>query len=481
MSIRKETTMMKKNISLCGRQAEYHGFSRGSLFAYFIFVALIWLISSACTPASKHQREHQRRVLKILDQSVFNKSSPPASLENGQLTSYDPMMISVAASLRSEQPSINAGEYKEVALPPAPNSPSICSGPISAFVRKTDSPYTFVILPGTHGNWRSAGGSFYNQTINSLDKNFDDPNIIAFHGYLSPDFLEGSHCNIPWDTVNIGLDFYLRTSAYLESIQADPLRTGLIGYSGGGGLTLLMLAYDSADHDFSDKKYFGLGGIAFSPTLDGRVTFNNLDTGYKVSVEKYHDNTLSSVDLKNIPFFLRAIRDFTLDWKDIVESYEKNPEDFRARAFNYFTINNLTSSMEAVGFDENNINGSLSHYNFYINTGFRQDITEELGREIGSLKTLNRLYDEKSNAVPFLDQIEAPFLIYFSKDDPVLSSYDDSGQPRVITRILNRANSNSNIIVFNPKYGAHIGVFFDPIFPELLHIFFVRDEQEPEE
>ena len=447
------------------------------IYSLITFIFAILILPVSCTPVS----EHQKQVLKILDKSAFNDSSPPASLENGQLTSYDPMMISVAATLRSEQPGINEGKYKEVKLAPASNSPSICIGDFSAFVKhsKTNSPYTFIILPGTHGSWGTR--SFYNQTIDNLDRNFDDPNIIAFHGYLSPDFLEGSDCKIPWDTTNIGLDFYLRTSAYLESIQADPEHTGLIGFSGGGGLTLLMLAYDSEDQDFSDKKYFGLGGIAFSPTLDGRVTFNNLDTGHKVSVEKHHDNTLSSVDLKNIPFFLRAMKDLSLDWKDIAESYDKNPEDFRARAFNHFTFNNLTSSMEAVGFDESNINGPLSHYNFYINTGFRQDITQELGHEIDSLETLNELYDENSNAMPYLDQIEAPFLIYFSQDDPVLSSYDDSGQPGIITKILNRADRNSNIIVFNPRYGAHVGMFFDPIFSELLYTFFVRNETKQEE
>ena len=170
-----------------------------------------------------------------------------------------------------------------------------------------------------------------------------------------------------------------------------------------------------------------------------------------------------------------------------MDSYESDPKTFLERSFNEFTVVDLEDTLEAVGFDSRDVRGYLNYYNVYINTGHGVDLMEEC-RELEAADpvdfvfhicfnntgsdNLEDSYDDATDIKPFLAKIDRPFLIYFSQDDPILSSYDNSGQPEVITEILEDAKNNPNVIVFNPRYGGHIGVFLDPVFEELLMTFF---------
>ena len=401
------------------------------------------------------------RIENILKQSIFN--TMPENLAEGQINNYDPMLVTIASALKSQTYERNNEEWVKAALPPInPEVSAICPEALTAYIKNTNSPHTFVVLPGTHAGWKS--GAFLNQTAFTLKEQFNDPNIIYISGYLSEEFLADSCKKIPWDLVSIAEDLYLRIRKLLNSRQADPQKTGLIGWSGGGGLTLVMLGMDSK----FQQQTFQNGGIAFSPTLDGRVTFSNLDQAYLLSSLKT-PYELASLDWENLKFFIPALfEDGAIDWKDMINMYEKNPENFIARSFNHFTLDNLQSTMEAVNVNEEDLNGGLSHYNFYVNTGFRQDMRANFQ----NLEELNTYFDDYLNPRPYLENIKQLFLIHFSQDDPVLSSYNNSGQPEVITNILNTAQQNPNIIVSNPPYGGHTSQGLDPIFDELIKEFF---------
>ena len=434
-----------------------------------------------------------RPVNEVLRDSVFDKDQPPESILEGQITHYHPMSLAIISSLYSRLPERDDDQYAQVNLPALENS-EICPNPMKAFVKlsKQDHPHTFIVLPGAYATWKR--GSFNNQTIVVLDKHFNDPNIIAFAGYLSPPFLEGVCNKIPWDSISIAKDIYSRLGIYLDEIQANPSSTGLIGFSGGGGLATVMLSEDSS---MKEKRHFGLGGAVFSPTLHGRTIFHNLDAA-KEPID--HSRALTKVtdedgflwlDWGSLLFFVSAhLNNLEIDWKDSINAYEDGPKDFLERAINEFTVIDLKDTLTAVGFNIDNVDGEFNYYNAYINTGYKSALLDKCIKS--SLYSpipdcllltinqgyLNYSYDNKTNLTPFLATIDKPFLIYFSQDDPVLSSYDNSGQPKVITEILDDAKNNPYITVFNPQYGGHIGIFLDPIFEELVKSFFSRPDKQ---
>ncbi len=413
----------------------------------------------------------------LLEKSVFNEK--PQSLAEGYITNYDPALIAVTATMYSQLPSRDDTQFEQQNLPPPikpyPNSP--CPSSMRAFVKysKKKNPYTFVILPGAYAEW--GGGMFNNQTIAVLEKKFDDPNIIAFDGYLSPAFLKDTCDKIPWNAKAIAEDIrarlrYMLVSA-LNGLNAVPEKTGLIGYSGGASLVVAMLAKDAeevAKSGTEQPRLFGLGGMSFSPILHALSTYNNLDESVKTVS---HTKGISTLDFSQVAFLAGAFfEDFSLDWRDMVDLYSADPKNYLERYTNEVYYPDLRNTLEAINMDPSELNGELGYYNIYVNTGFRNDrpgITGNLNKE-----DLGLLYDYELDPRPLLEVIDRPLLIYFSQDDSIISSYDNSGQPEVVTDILNFATKNPNITVFNPKYGGHVGQFFDPIFEDLTHTFFIQ-------
>ena len=446
-----------------------------------------------------------RPVNEVLKDSIFNKDQPPESMLEGQITYYDPVPLMLVSSVYSRSPGRDNTQYTQVHLLPVKNFNHICPNPMKAFVKlsKQDNPHTFIILPGAYASWQR--GSFNNQTISVLDKQFNDPNIIAFAGYLSPPFLTKVCEKIPWDSISIARDLYSRLGVYLGKIQANPETTGLIGFSGGGGLALIMLSEDaSVSQNQEKKRLFGLGGTSFSPTLHGRTIFHNLDT-----VVSSIDHPRALTDWTNFGNLTGSrIQFWESSWKQLSESHRNDPEALLERAFNEFSVVDLEDILKAVRFETDNLHihwgrdfptrqplmdslgldvgRKLSYMDVFINTGLRLDLinkcwNEHLGDTEGFNKCKSKLdnpdnlksfYDNRTDIRPHLAAIDKPALIYFSQDDPVLSSYDGSGQPPVNTEILEEAQNNSNITVFNPKYGGHIGVLLDPIFEDLIRAFF---------
>jgi hypothetical protein len=414
--------------------------------------------------ASSFSAEQDLR--KILDRSVFGQASPPRSLAEGKLTQYNPIVVSVVASLKSRLPK-REDDGIEILLPPGKQS-TICPHPITAHLTpsKSGSPYTFVILPGSYATWTR--GSFSNQTAAVLREKFNDPNILSFAGYLGPEFLEGTCKEIPWDGISIAKDFYSRIGIYLQSVNADPARTGVVGFSGGGFLTSAMLAHDANAVRSGAPRVFGLGGMSFSPILHGRTAFNNLDTRYRGS-KIDRSLGLTTRDISNSWYMVKIwIKSRSFDpptWSDIADFSQEDPETFVDRAFNEFTVSDLVDTLKAVKFDLSRILGELSYYNVYVRTGFAMS-------QKSLPENLDRAFDEATSVDSIYAAIDRPLLIYFSQDDPVLSSHDGSGQPQVITDILARASKNPNIVVFNPRFGAHTGALLDPIFSELFPAVF---------
>ncbi len=375
----------------------------------------------------------------------------------GTVVPYDPKLVSVVAARKDPFPREEKAAYRKVSLPPSSESKA-CPYDLRAYVKdsKNERGLFFIILPGAYS--RGLGGHTY-PTAKVLEKHFGDINIISMDGYLSPHFLKDRCTQIPYDVVSLSRDIYLRLSNYILEKDGAAL-AGIVGFSGGGGLVPMILSHD-------DRLAFNLGGIAFSPTLHGRISFGNLDNLYQQQKAMGYKHSLTSSDFSNILWVIGDFfRDQTgIDWIDIIEKYRKDPSDFRSRFDNEFTVSDLRRTLKALDISFKSIQGELSYYNVYINTGFRNGI-------VGDYQDINSEYDKATSLLPVFEQLEKKLLIYFSQDDPVLSTFDNSSQPEDITEILNSARRNPHITVFNPRYGAHIGALLDPMFADIIGSFF---------
>ena len=345
-----------------------------------------------------------------LEKSIYNQQLPPSAFVDGIEMPYDPFVVSIVSSLRSREPKRKASEWESKPLPPL-SPDTACALPLEAHVHKskTGSRYWFVILPGAYATWKR--GSFTNQTSSILKEHFQDPNILALAGYLSPEFLEEKCQHLPWNALSFGVDIYSRLRMFLKAQGADPARTGILGFSGGGTLATRILAEDG----IASTQIFELGGMAFSPILDARVTFRNLDTRFRKSpIPQAHG--LTTMDVCNVVFLVKNFGPPT--WQQIPSLREKNPEEFEARAFNEFTNVDLVDSLKSVGFEFSRFPESqLNYHGVYVEKYFR-------GSASINHYELDRVFDQAMDLRPYLKQIRRPLFIYFSQDDPVLSDPD---------------------------------------------------------
>ena len=432
----------------------------------YLFLALA-LVSPGAVKATN--------VESVLEQSIYNSDKAPTDFDDFKLLQYDPLVLSVTATVRSRASKIKPIEVKtkrgrrfvkvweDILLSPQ-SKQSICSGDLKAYFKasSTKSPYTFVILPGSYTTHKS--GAFINQTSDVLIQNFNDPNILAFSGYLSSDFIGDACKKIPWDSVAIANDLHQRIEAFFERHNLNKESSGIVGFSGGGFLTSIILSADGAPNR---QPIFGLGGLSFSPILIPVVAFDILDSEYKSSSIR-QDKAISSLNFNNIRSFLKY---GTPPETDFSRMQLEDPTEFRNRFYNEFTHVSLRQTIDAVGISIDTSDNELSYENFYIYNGFKTDNPKI------ETSFLKEKFIQDTDITHELEHIKAPHLIYFSQDDPILAAKIGEPQDSRIDELLETASQNPNITVFNPKYGAHVGALVDPIFEELVTEFFNQSEE----
>ena len=159
----------------------------------------------------------------------------------------------------------------------------------------------------------------------------------------------------------------------------------------------------------------------------------------------------------------------------MVSIYKKNPSDFIDRSFNELTIVDLRNMLKTIHLYENSVNGQLSYHNTFINNGFKKD------QQITGVDNtrLNTLFDKETDIIPYLVAINSPFFIYFSQDDPfvIYNNHNPSLQQPII-QVLEEADNNPYVTLFNPKFGGHTGALLDASLEHLIFAFFQKDTTE---
>lgn len=402
----------------------------------------------------------------VLKESSFNVSLVSELRVESEVIPYDPMLVSVIASTRSRSPKISQHRWQKQTLKPVENNPT-CPGDFNILFKPSlsGSPYTFVIFPSLFSELSS--GAFFNQTAHILAKTFDDPNLVAFDGYLSPSFLKGGCRRIPWNIHTLARDIHLRLTRFFESVGLADSQKGLIGFSGGASIVIALLGQDGLNS--RSGKVFDLGGLGFSPLLHIRTTFDHLDRQRQLSSIPHQG--LTTLEIKNVSkFFMTSLFNMNSPlWVKVLKLYRKNPEEFIDRAFNELTIVDLKNMLEALNLPvEDN---HLSYYNTFVFRGFQESLSSSVAPE----EDLDRLFDEATDLTPSLQAIKAPLFVYFSQDDPFVS-YNNTPLHSDILKVLEVLSGNPHITLFHPQFGGHTGALLDSSLEDLLFSFFYDSE-----
>ncbi len=430
----------------------------------FYFILLIFPFSELSAQLTESKRV---QIESLLAQNVFADEQSLQEWQNtaGGITPYHPALFTALAALSSTLPNRDESKWIPVEMPPHKEF-SHTPYNITAMFKKSESgsAHTYIILPGAFTPWKRA--SYVNQIADILNRNFQDPNIIAFPGFLHPDFLKNSYKIIPWNIPAMAEDIYFRIRKLLTDEGARPEGTGIIGVSLGGSFALMMMAYDAKYARANNKEIiFNLGGISVSPPLHARLNYEQLDKQHEMSrINPSHG--LTTLDLRNIYNIARYKLFQQQKAENLLPYFKSKENEFIDRVFNEFTVVNLKNLLSAVG--QSGVR-EKSYYNVFINKGFRES-TKQTAEGEDILTRFDRVFDQKH----FLRSVERPFLLSVAQDDHVIFPRNKNDtQPEVITDILNTARENPNIIVHNPKYGAHVSVgLLDPNFEKTVSSFF---------
>ena len=443
-------------------------------------VAFLGLLISS-TSYGAVESEKRTQIESILEESILNlplHNLGPLGPEFFQYTigvsmDYAPELFSVLANVITQIPPKNEKEWSMVNLPPNEHSIT-CPYNIRAKFRPTknkrDSPYSFVIMPGAYT--ALSDESYINRIVDILDRNFQQPNIIRFAGFYHPDFLKDSCTSVPWNTPAVAQDIYFRLNKFLKSISAVPSRSGLIGVSLGASYLFVMMGHDGERGKKENRELlFGLGGFSISPPLHHFATYSHLDKKHQQTTIDPTDS-LTSYNFWNFAFKVADLvrNGFLNEAKDIVSYFKEGPELFINRTYNEFMVG-LKDILSAVGIEGNDEEMVGNYIETFVLEGFIRDHGLRQMYNMNNLTPVIPVHNKVVDLRPSLASLERPLFLFVAQDE-ILYSDGQEGLPEEVVDVLNVAFANDNIIVFNPKYGGHSGLFVDPIFENLLVEFF---------
>ncbi len=400
----------------------------------------------------------------VLKTSTFLNSQPEELRIESQAVPYDPMLVSVLASIKSRSPTLKPHTWQHLTLKPLELSET-CPGKFKILFKasQSQSPYTFVIFPSFFSSLSS--GAFIHQTSHILNKTFNDPHIIAFDGYLSPSFLKDTCVQVPWNLHALSRDIYSRLEHFFETLKLQNTHKGLIGFSGGASIVISLLGHEAQ----KPEVLFDLGGLSFSPLLHLRSTFHHLDLHHQNNPNPHLG--LTTTDLQNVFKISLSLFSFHSPlWIKVLDLYNKNPREFINRAFNELTVVDLKNMLKALKLPQKH----LSYYNTFVEGGF----SSTLSAPVASREDLDRLFDKATDLKPSVAAIQKPLLVYFSQDDP-LASYKNQAFPPQVQDMLNTLSDHPHITLFHPQRGGHTGALLDHNLENLIFSFFHEENPSP--
>ncbi|MBI1356692.1 MAG: hypothetical protein GC160_20320 [Acidobacteria bacterium] len=380
---------------------------------------------------------------------------------------YDPALMTLAAGLESR--SYSRGQDREwttieAAWPESSDRQRYYRQPVSLHYRagSPDSDRLFVILGSSYSTWKR--GTWTNKTVAALDEAFGRPHCIVLPGFLTNEALRAGP-RLPALTGRlVATDLLARLSFEISRLKAvgrlpQHVRSGVIGFSGGASLALMIVARDD-----SPSKTFPLGALAFSPVVDLETTFSVLDEASEAILRDGFSRRkgLTTIDMLG-PFlqgygpgsvgkYLELMSDRTIP---------RRRESFVKRFYREFLVVDLANTRKA-HYEEGAEcgDGPLSYRDYYL--GCVQRLHREAPRS-----ELSKGSRFGSAEAAYEGLGGGPAYIVFALDDPVLSISSlasQSAPAAAVVESLDWLRGLSGVRVFAPTQGGHMGYFLDSAF-----------------
>jgi len=453
---------------------------RNPQFSPSSFVILVsgFVISTSAIAASPVlQRAERDFTLDRADgYSQLIRSLAPA--EGAASYRYSPSILTIAAGIEScRYDRGGAATWQREPLPwPGLPADRYYTRDVPAHVRwgSPAQKRVFLIFGSSYSTW--ARGTWTNKTASILRRRFDEPHLVAFAGFLTPEFLALQARRPAANTQEPARDLYARLRAALEAwkqagrIPRDA-HVGLIGFSGGARLAVSLLAEDQRRS--GNSPLFDQGAIAFSPVLDLPASYEVLD-GANAALDRRGFPPGSALTDPILPAlcnaFLLGYSPFDpapflrLTRSDASRAADDRRRETISRFYREFEAVDLPTTTEATYPDAPNVRqaaeklrdeGRLNYRSYYLGLVLKG-------------KRDARGAETETSLLPEIAAIHKPPLyLVFAKDDPVLSEIDPelSGKqgrfPDSLRTMLHAARRQPNVRVFTPEHGAHLGYLLD--------------------
>lgn len=391
-------------------------------------------------------------------QSPFFRSQLSYATIDQRRVIYDPVMLSVVSVLYSRSPRRqHFARFRRLSLPPPEGDlrSRACPGPISVYVKASQQPSApvYIILPGFFTQWRT--GVIYNRTIATLTEHLHpDPHIIAMSGFLSAHFLQESCQHIPALLEELTADVYLRLRQLIFSEYGAQRRVALLGFSGGASAALWLVAHDGRQREGA---VLFERTLAVSPPLDLLRTADHLDD-LRGELSSHH--FLSQGFWGSIGRVLKHFMvDAPLDWSVASRAFKRDPQSFRQRAIAQIAAKPLEDVGRFLDLGRQQ-REELSYEELFVHRG----LTAEDSLRFGALSRPERRqrYSELTDIRKALQHIRSPAVLYDAQDDPFIGTLP--------LELLQDIKHHPYIHHLRPSFGAHLGLFVDPIFAALLQV-----------
>lgn len=395
---------------------------------------------------------------------------------------YDPALLTLAAGIASRAPNRGpAGAWRREFLA-WPKNTTGAAGQAGFYEKPVPahchwgSPRQkriFIICGSSYSTWER--GTWTNLTIELLRERFHDPHLVVFAGFLTPEFLALRSRHPALTTEEPARDLYARLRAALpEWIRAGRLESnpqiGLIGFSGGASLVISLLAEDACQ---SGTPLFDQGGIAFSPVLDPETSFHVLDRANQTLDERAFPAGRALTTPVFPDALLAILRGYTssnpapflrLTAADATPKIVERKREMVGRFYREFQKVDLATVSEAAYPEAPGLRDAARLARRKSRLNYREYYRRIVFPSLkpGESFTISTRLEPTFSAIR-----RAPLYLVFAQDDPVLSRIDPEFAgtadplPSRLRSLLAFASRQSNIRVFNPKRGAHMGYFLD--------------------
>lgn len=381
---------------------------------------------------------------------------------------YDSVLTTIAAGLESRH--YDRGKWQEifVSAEQAELKNPYYQKPVRFFHKAAsvadDKFHPLVIVLGSSfSTWKR--GTWTNKIVASIEKVSREPvHFVAMPGFLTPEVLAHSPKFPDPSGVFVARDLRIRLFALLRVLSESGvlIKTNqiyIMGYSGGAGIALEIAGLDGK----SDRSLVTGGVLAFSPVVDLATANRVLDSaqaeahrlGIKAGLTTPGSLVKGLFDPPSVNTVLR------LQGTTSAERNSKR-ETLSHMFYNEFTTVDLktvadSSQSRDFAWGPQAQGKSGNSYKDYFETYAVAKMIQE-----GAVP-VDTTFESLVDVVPRWSRIRTKNLIVFALDDPVLAknSFDGHPQPNLEKRLNRLKTEASNLKLFLPKRGGHMGYFID--------------------